>query len=149
MFLLLITQFANPIGPHSVGPPAVQSLFHCFPPLLLSRVAVLSWLGFGWRQMIELCSSSTLNPCDQQYPIGSNFLPDLEIIGFVDLGVDGPPPPVVGLFPCRRAISMCASESCFVMVAICVVSSEIVFDIRLTDSRSDFVVVAKFASAML
>ena len=84
----------------------------------------------------------------QQYPIGSNFLPDLDIMGFADRGVNAPPPPVFG-FPWSQAISRWASESCFVIDAICVVSSEIVLDMRLTDSRSAFVAVAKFARATL
>ena len=97
---------------------------------------------------MEVWSSLTLYPWNQQYPIGSNFLPDLDIMGFADRGVNAPPPPVFG-FPWSQAISRWASESCFVIDAICVVSSEIVLDMRLTDSRSAFVAVAKFARATL
>ena len=44
---LLIIKFANPIGPHLIDPQLAQSLFPCCPPLVSSRVAVLSLLGFG------------------------------------------------------------------------------------------------------
>ena len=113
---------------------------------------------FGKRYVADMCASSTLQPWEEQYPLGSNFCPLLEYIfqSWFEVGSGG----VEFLdarFPCSavvercpnffiRAFLACDVASFVVRWAIWLDSSDIVFVISATDVLSDCVAVARFAS---
>ena len=58
---------------HLVGPPLTQALLHWLSLLVSSHISNLLCVASILRQVEEVWSSYISKPCDEQYPLGSNF----------------------------------------------------------------------------